>query len=128
MGIVLLTIGLLIVNIVPFIIGCIKNRCVIGGVSLYMCALAGGVLLGELLGMGILHCTFENKYNQKLYQKEMLEYRLEDNGLQGNEFLYHDITEFNNELRSVKYWYNNAWTNWFNNGKVASIDYIEIGA
>ena len=51
---------------------------------------------------------------------------MEEN-ITGNEMLYNDIVEFNNELRSVKKWVSNPWTNWFNNQKVASIDYVEIG-
>ena len=67
-------------------------------------------------------------YQNKLYEREMLEYRvnnMEDNVV-GNEMLYNDIVEFNNELRSIKKWANSPWTNWFNNQMIASMDYIEI--
>lgn len=127
MGIVLLTIGLLIVGVVLLILGWkIMDIDIIAIIGIILCFFSGVALLVEIIGVSVVQGTAENKYNQKLYQKEVLEYRLESGELQGNELLYHDITEFNNELRSVKYWYNNPWTNWFNNGKVASIDYIEL--
>jgi hypothetical protein len=50
---------------------------------------------------------------------------MEEN-ITGNEMLYNDIVAFNNELRNVKKWANNPWTNWFNNQDIASIDYIEL--
>ena len=69
-------------------------------------------------------------YEAALYEKQVLEARLEqvqDNPYNvGNEYLYHDIVEFNNNLRSVKKWANNPWTSWFNNEKIASIDYVDI--
>ena len=70
----------------------------------------------------------ENEYQKAMYQKEVLEYRLEnkDENIVGNELLYGDIIEFNNNLRDVKKWSANPWTNWFNNAKIATIDYIEI--
>ena len=45
----------------------------------------------------------------------------------GNEMLYNDVVEFNNELRRIKKWANSPWVSWFYNQKIASIDYIEIG-
>ena len=71
----------------------------------------------------------ELDYQNFLHEKEILEYRIEhmEENITGNEMLYNDIVEFNNELRSVKKWVSNPWTNWFNNQKVASIDYIEFG-
>lgn len=67
-------------------------------------------------------------YQDALYTKEMLEYRIEnmDEDIVGNEMLYNDIVAFNNSLRSTKKWANNPWTNWFNNEDIATIDYIEI--
>ena len=72
----------------------------------------------------------DTDYEAALYEKQVLEARLEqlENSPYsiGNEYLYHDIVEFNNELRSVKKWANNPWTSWFNNEKIASIDYVDI--
>jgi hypothetical protein len=72
--------------------------------------------------------TYDLNYQNALHEKEMLEYRIEhmEENITGNEMLYNDIVEFNNELRNVKKWANNPWTNWFNNQGVASIDYIEL--
>lgn len=67
------------------------------------------------------------EFEQSLYEKKTLEYRLEhinDNKV-GNEMLYSEIIDFNNNLRYNKYWVNNYWTNWFNNSKVAKLGYIE---
>lgn len=74
------------------------------------------------------YITMEIKYDNTLYEKQVLEYRLEtknENSI-GNELLYNDIVEFNNELRRVKKYANSPWTSWFNNPKIAAIDYIEI--
>lgn len=72
--------------------------------------------------------TCELNYQNVMHEKEMLEYRIEhmEENITGNEMLYNDIVEFNNELRNVKKWANNPWTNWFNNQDIASIDYIEL--
>ena len=67
-------------------------------------------------------------YQNALYEKEVLEYRLEsveENNI-GNELLYNDIIEFNNELRVTKKWANNFWVNWFYNQDIATIDYIDL--
>jgi len=71
---------------------------------------------------------YDVEYQNMLHTKEMLEYRIEhmEENITGNEMLYNDIVEFNNELRSIKKWANNPWTSWFNNQDIASIDYIEL--
>lgn len=72
--------------------------------------------------------NFDVDYQNMLHTKEMLEYRIEhmEENITGNEMLYNDIVEFNNELRAEKKWALNPWTNWFNNQDIASIDYIEL--
>ena len=74
--------------------------------------------------------TCEVNYQNALHEKEMLEYRIEhmEENITGNEMLYNDIVEFNNNLRNTKKWANNPWTNWFNNQDIATIDYVEIDA
>lgn len=71
--------------------------------------------------------TKEVDFEKVLYEKKTIEYRIEhqEDNIVGNELLYEDIVEFNNNLRLTKYWVNNPWTNWFNNDKVAQLDYIE---
>ncbi len=70
----------------------------------------------------------DKNYQDALYEKEVLEYRLEnkDENLVGNEMLYSEITKFNNELREHKTYCNNLWLNLFHNDKIATIDYIEL--
>ena len=70
----------------------------------------------------------EEDYQNKLHEREVIEYRIKhtQDNIVGNEMLYNDIVEFNNSLRSDKKWANNPWTSWFNNAKIASIDYIEL--
>ena len=74
------------------------------------------------------YITMEIDYENTLYEKQVLEYRLEtkSESLTGNELLYNDIVEFNNDLRRVKKYANSPWTSWFNNTKIATLDYIEI--
>lgn len=71
---------------------------------------------------------YDVEYQNTLHKRDMLEYRIEhmEENITGNEMLYNDIVEFNNELRSEKKWALNPWTNWFNNKDIASIDYIEL--
>ena len=74
------------------------------------------------------YLTVEINYENTLYAKQVLEYRLEtkSENLTGNELLYSEIVEFNNELRKVKRYANSPWTSWFYNPKIAAMDYIEI--
>lgn len=67
-------------------------------------------------------------YQNALYQKEMIEYRIDhaDEDIVGNELLYNDIVEYNNDLRFIKKWSDSYWTNWFFNEDIATIDYIEL--
>lgn len=74
------------------------------------------------------YVNYDLKYQNKLHEKEVLEYRIEhmSDNLTGNEMLYNDIVEFNNELRYTKKFANSPWTNWFNNQDIAAMDYIEL--
>ena len=98
----------------------------------------GSTISSVIFGIGLIICigciignyiTVKINYENTLYEKEVLEYRLDvkSENLTGNELLYSEIVEFNNELRRVKRYANSPWTNWFNNAKIATIDYIEIG-
>lgn len=91
--------------------------------------IAGGIcLLLCIMATLFTIVNYDISYQNKLYEKEMLEYRIEqiDEDITGNEMLYNDIVEFNNDLRHTKKWANNLWTNWFYNQKIASIDYVEL--
>lgn len=84
-------------------------------------------LIACLAYIAMIQIPAKKDYEKVLYEKQVLEYRLENNELGiGNELLYHDIVEFNKELKDVKYYANNLWTNWFTNGYIAEIDYIEV--
>ena len=74
--------------------------------------------------------NYDVDYQNMLHTREMLEYRIErmEENITGNEMLYNDIVEFNNNLRNTKKWALNPWTNWFHNQDIASIDYIELNS
>lgn len=119
--------------VVAGIICCIvysKSDCsdVVFGVGLSFVIVFGLVLFvlsGCIIGVQV---EKDVDYQNMLYRKEILEYRIEhmEDNVTGNEMLYNDIVEFNNELRGIKKWASNPWTNWFNNGRIATIDYIEL--
>ena len=75
-----------------------------------------------------IHISSDLKCANMIAKKEMLEYRLEkQSNIVGNELLYSEILDFNNDLRSIKKWANNPWTNWFNYQQIANnVDYINI--
>lgn len=72
----------------------------------------------------------DRDYNDVTYEKQVLEYRLDNLdtlGVQtGNELLYNDIIKFNKKLRHAKRYVDNPWIGWFVNEKIATLDYIEI--
>lgn len=82
------------------------------------------------VGVGIMTTQINEdiNYQSALYEKEVIEYRIDNmsDNVVGNEMLYSDVVEFNNELRRIKKWANNPWVSLFYNQKIASIDYIEI--
>lgn len=90
---------------------------VLGAITTFACSM---VMLENTISKQV-------DYEKALYTKKTIEYRIEhkEDNVVGNELLYNDIVEFNNELRNIKYWVNNPWTSWFNNDKVAQLDYIE---
>lgn len=119
----------LIVGIILIVIGRddwdINVKTILG----VLLTLIGGVALIVFSVLAIITAATKDKvYQDMLYQREVLEYRLnhEEENTIGNELLYSDIVEFNNELRNDKTYSDNIWINWFFNDKVATIDYIEI--
>ena len=89
-----------------------------------------GLLLSLISGCIVLcnAASYDLDYQNALHEREVIEYRLDhmEENIVGNEMLYNDIVEFNNILRSQKKWANNLWTNWFNNEKIAALNYIEL--
>lgn len=86
-----------------------------------------GSLICGIIAM-VVSCNKDVEFEKALYEKKTIEYRIENKNknIVGNELLYADIVEFNNKLRSAKKWSNNIWVNWFNNDKIAKLDYIEF--
>ena len=88
-----------------------------------------GAITSVVLATAIItvQTTKEINYQSALYEKEVIEYRLENKDKNDifNEHLYKDIIEYNNKLRKAKKMSENLWTNWFVNDKLAEIDYIE---
>lgn len=85
-----------------------------------------GILVCVIL-IGLVQPTKQIDCEKMLYKKEVLEYRVEhqEDNIVGNELLYQDIIEFNNQLRNDKRLANNIWTNWFANDLVAAIEYVD---
>lgn len=85
----------------------------------------GTVLCGLFLLINLM--VMDMNYQNKLEEKAMLEYRIQKGEeIAGNELLYSQVVEFNNDIRSTKILSKNPWVNCFNNWKIAEIDYIEI--
>lgn len=95
--------------------------------SIMLSIISGIALIVCIINIIVIQIPAKKDYEKVVMEKEMLEYRLENDNLGiGNELLYKDIVEFNQELKDVKYYANNPWTNWFVNGYIAEIDYIEL--
>lgn len=97
------------------------------GMLVTMVGTAG--LIIAIVGIICCNTTSQLNYQKALQEYNMLNYRIEhiSDNIVGNETLYSDIVEFNNDLRSVKYWAENPWTSWFNNQRIAKeINYIDI--
>ena len=128
MIITLITIGI----IIPAVIFWIAENKLYGDWPFFvaMSLTAIGALALIFVSVGIINNKVNEDidYQNALHEKEVIEYRIDnmEDNIVGNDMLYIDIVEFNNELRSVKKWANNPWTNWFNNQKIATIDYIEF--
>ena len=88
----------------------------------------GAVLISISIVVMAIQIPKDKDYQKTLYEKQVLEYRLDhiEDNLVGNEILYSEITEFNNQLRECKYYADNLWVGLFHNDKIATIDYIEI--
>jgi hypothetical protein len=124
----LIIIGILVASIICWIIA---NKIYSDIAMILTFLLLVVAVFGSIFGItGIIDAQVNGdvNYQNKLYEKEMLEYRIDnmENDIVGNEMLYNDIVEFNNELRSIKKWANNPWTNWFYNQDIATIDYVEL--
>lgn len=128
---ILIILGVLIVACVTLIVLDLKIWDTDVGVIL---GIIGGVILGvafiviSIIGIKV-QCFEEQDYQQKLYERQVLEYRVSqiDENVTGNELVYADVVEFNNELRKCKLYHDSLWVGIFYNDKVATLDYIVIG-
>ena len=134
MILVLTFIGLLIIGVIALVVNGKFNfswkihdilfnigiTCTAAG--LFLSFILGGIALGNA-------AFYDLDYQNTLHEREVIEYRLDhmEENITGNEMLYNDIVKFNNMLRSQKKWANNPWTSWFNNKKIAALNYIELG-
>lgn len=130
MIITLIVVGLLIVGIVCLIVGdkIPKFYDLVLGFGLILTILFSITSFCVVIGIIDVQINEDICYQNKLYEREMLEYRIDskEDDIIGNEMLYNDIVEFNNSLRSVKKYANNPFTSWFYPEDVAMIDYIDI--
>lgn len=87
---------------------------------LFICVIS---ICNAQIGRGI-------EYDEKLHERNMLVYRLEqaeeDDNIVEYAELYNDVVHYNNSIRKAKTWGNNPWTSWFHNQLLAYLDYIEV--
>ena len=119
-----------IVGIVCFIIWnkvCWDNGWILG-IALGLIFIGAIGFLTSVFTIIDVNVNKDINYQNTLYEREIIEYRIDhmDENIVGSEMLYNDIVGFNNELRNIKKWANNPWTNWFWNEDIATIDYIEL--
>ncbi len=128
MIITLIVVGIIVGAVACFIIANRTYSDLAFGLGIALAIIAFFASLFVFIGIIDIQVNGDIHYQNKLYEREMLEYRIEhiEDNITGNEMLYNDIVEFNNELRSTKKWANNPWTNWLYNQDIATIDYIEI--
>ena len=129
MIITLIAVALVIISIVCVIIDCNTKNGVSSLIYTPLFLVGITALIVSLVIICKVQINRDIDYQNKLYEKTTLEYRIEneDAHTTGNELLYRDIVKFNNSLRMTKKWANNTWVSWFFNGDIATIDYIEIG-
>ena len=125
-GVVLIGVGLILGKIAEGKAWHVANR--LEDFRLAAHVIGGFVTLISVL-LILVNATFiQHDYESKLYERDMLEYRIEhlSDNIVGNETLYNDVVEFNNHLRWIKRTAGNPWTNWFSNYRVAELDYVEL--
>lgn len=130
MGIIITSLVLLVIGII-MVLAYVNSRSAPEGILIFgvMIAVISVIVLGVSIGCVIdTNINGDLYYQNKLHEREMLEYRinqLENNNI-GNELLYNDIVEFNNDLRGVKKWADNFWIGSFYVQEIAQLDYIEV--
>lgn len=85
-------------------------------------------LFFSLVIISIVQIPKEINYEKCLNEKQILEYRLENQkeNVFENSLLYNEIINFNNKLTTHKVCCSDLWLNWFGNEKIADIEYIKL--
>lgn len=124
----ILAIVLVVIGLNILLIGCINNNdttIYTGGSMLF---LFGFVLLVMVIVIMAKQIPANIDYQKMMVRKQTLEYRIEHREFEINdhESLYHDINSFNCEVLHHREWSNNAWTSWFYNKQIGSIELIVL--
>lgn len=128
MGAFILVFALLIIGIVLIVLSNVfywDDDCIFGFLITVVSTIALTIMSMYCI---VVHVRRDIDYEQRYYQKQVLEYRIEhyEDNIVGNELLYNDVVEFNNKLRDYKRHNKMFFTNWFTCDKIAQIDYIVI--
>lgn len=132
MGILIILIALIVVTIPLMVVSRILECSIIDSWYGILGTAVNFISLTTLICVGIpilcIQIPKVKNYEQKMYEKNVLEYRLENynQNLIGNELIYNDIVEFNKSIRNAKRYSDNFWIGLFYNDKIAEIDYIQI--
>ena len=128
MGFILISVIIFLVGVILLLLDRNSSSDSLGTLGTIL-AVFGAVLI-LIFGMiaGVVQSTAQSDMAKAQYKKQILEYRLETSGLDGNELLYSDIVKFNSELYTTKHYAHKFMTKWLFNSKVAdNVDYISIG-
>lgn len=95
-----------------------------GSAALYAGLPGTAILFAVTIGFLFTQVLAENRYENMIHQKEVIEYQLETG--ETDEDIYSEIIDFNNEIRKHKRLINNPFVGIFCNKKIAeNIDYID---
>lgn len=97
-------------------------------IGLFLAILGLVCVIIMVIVIAVVQIPADADLERAVYEREVLEYRLETTGLDGNELLYSDIVDFNKHLYTTKRHARKFNTGWFVNAKIAdNIDYISVG-
>lgn len=99
---------------------------IVGGLGAVFVTVMGVALICTGAAALVEETGEDQAYQETLYERQVLIYRIENKELSGNEMLYTQIMDFNNKLRREKRWSANEWIGVMYNEKIATIDYIKI--
>lgn len=128
MIITILAIVLVVIGLIIMLFG---YACDGDGAKVTGCAILvtfGIVLFIMLMVIMGVQVSANIDYQKMMVRKQTLEYRIEHREFEINdhESLYEDINSFNCEVLHDREWSNNAWTSWFYNKQIGSIELIVL--